>query len=68
MAAIVVLLSHAKAADGGVRIGMFGDKFTLNGTPTFLLGASYFDAYGWNLSDLDALQARKLNLIRIFLD
>jgi Cellulase (glycosyl hydrolase family 5) len=68
MAAIVFLLSHAKAAAGSVRIGVSGDKFTLNGTPTFLLGASYFDAYGWNPSDLDALQARKFNLIRIFLD
>jgi hypothetical protein len=45
------------------KIGISGDKFTINGTPTFLLGASYFDAYGWNISDLDCLAARKFNLI-----
>ena len=50
------------------KIGISGDQFTINGTPTFLLGASYFDAYGWNISDLDGLAARKFNLLRIFLD
>jgi hypothetical protein len=50
------------------RLGIAGDKFSLNGTPTFLLGASYFDALGWKASDFDALAARRFNLIRIWMD
>ncbi|MEK7555713.1 MAG: peptidoglycan-binding protein [Patescibacteria group bacterium] len=49
-------------------LGISGDKFTINGTPTFLLGVSYFDALDWRTSDLDGLHARGFNLIRIFLD
>jgi hypothetical protein len=36
--------------------------------PTFLLGVSYFDGRSWRTDDLDALQARRFNLIRIWLD
>ncbi len=50
------------------KLGIFADKFTIGGKPTFLLGVSYFDALGWSDADLDALQARRFNLIRIFLD
>jgi hypothetical protein len=50
------------------RIGIAGDKFTINGQPTFLLGISYFDAVHWRLSDLDRLAELNFNLIRIFLD
>lgn len=49
-------------------LGIAGTKFTIGGEPTFLLGVSYFDAVGWQQADLDALQARRFNLIRIFLD
>jgi hypothetical protein len=50
------------------RVGLSGDRFTLNGQPTFLLGVSYFDGANWHVSDLDALAARRFNLIRIWLD
>jgi len=52
----------------GPVVGIDGDKFTLNGVPTFLLGVSYFDVLGWKASDFDMLAARKFNLIRIWLD
>jgi len=50
------------------RIGVSGDRFTLDGVPTFLLGVSYFDGKNWHASDLDQLAARSFNLIRIWLD
>jgi hypothetical protein len=53
---------------GPVSVGISGDRFTVNGTPTFLLGVSYFDASNWTLADLDGLAARRFNLIRIWLD
>ena len=49
-------------------IGVSGDRFTINGQSTFLLGVSYFDAGYWRVSDLDGLAQRKFNLIRIWLD
>lgn len=52
----------------GPQIGVSGDKFTIDGREKFLLGVSYFDVLGWKTSDLDALQARKFNLARIFTD
>lgn len=52
----------------GPLVGIAGDRFTLNGVPTFLLGVSYFDALGWKTSDFDMLAARKFNLIRVWLD
>lgn len=50
------------------RLGIAGDRFSINGTPTFLLGVSYFDALGWKASDFDELAARQFNLIRIWMD
>jgi hypothetical protein len=50
------------------QIGIAGDKFTVDGRQTFLLGVSYFDARGWRASDLDALAARRFNLIRVWCD
>ncbi|WP_143755447.1 hypothetical protein [Gloeocapsopsis sp. IPPAS B-1203] len=50
------------------RVGIAGDKFTINGQPTFLLGVSYFDAVHWRESDLDRLAEYNFNLIRVFLD
>ena len=48
--------------------GVSGDRFTINGTPTFLIGVSYFDATGWKTSDLDGFASRGINLIRIWLE
>lgn len=52
----------------GPKLAIAGERFTLNGKPTFLLGVSYFDGRFWRASDLDALAARRFNLIRIWLD
>ena len=51
-----------------VSFGVSGDRFTINGTPTFLVGVSYFDATGWKTSDLDGFASRGINLIRIWLE
>jgi hypothetical protein len=58
--------SAGQAAE--TKVGLSGDRFTVNGKPTFLLGASYFDGKNWHASDLDALAAKQFNLIRIWLD
>lgn len=69
LACAVPTLPAADAhATAGSTLGISGDRFTLGGQPRFLLGVSYFDAVGWQASDLDAFQARRFNLIRIFLD
>ncbi|MCR4330446.1 MAG: peptidoglycan-binding protein, partial [Patescibacteria group bacterium] len=49
-------------------LGISGDKFTINSTPTFLLGVSYYDALGWRATDLDGLSSRGFNLIRVWID
>ena len=49
-------------------LGLSGESFTINGSPTFLLGVSYFDGYNYHLSDLDRLRDDGYNLIRIWLD
>ena len=51
-----------------VSFGVSGDRFTINETPTFLIGVSYFDATGWKTSDLDGFASRGINLIRIWLE
>jgi hypothetical protein len=48
--------------------GVSGDQFTINGTPTFLLGVSYFQALDWKQSDIEGLASRGYNCIRIFLE
>ncbi len=53
---------------GAVTIGVSGDRFTLNGTPGFLLGVSYFDAKNWHASDLDEIHHLGFNSIRIWID
>jgi hypothetical protein len=50
------------------RLGISGDNFTINGTPTFLLGVSYFQALNWHQSDIDALDSKGYNWIRIWLE
>jgi hypothetical protein len=64
----IVRDGSSTSAQASGALGISGDKFTICGQPTFLLGVSYFDAIGWRMEDLDALQARRFNLIRIFLD
>ncbi len=49
-------------------VGLSGGNFTVNGPEKFLLGVSYYDALNWHTSDLDSLQQRGFNLIRIMLD
>ena len=58
----------APVGGSATRLGVTGDQFTINDQATFLLGVSYYHGRGWKLSDLDALQARGINLIRIFLE
>lgn len=43
-------------------------RFAINGTETLLIGVSYFDAVRYRESDLTALQADGINLIRTTLD
>jgi hypothetical protein len=57
------------APGGGVpRVGLSGDKLTINGQPAFLLGVSYFDAVAWRVADLNEFANRRFNLIRIWCD
>ena len=53
---------------GAMQLGIEGDRFTIDGVPTFLLGVSYFDGRNFHIEDLDELAARRFNLIRIWLD
>ncbi|MGH8628445.1 MAG: hypothetical protein ACREYC_25325, partial [Gammaproteobacteria bacterium] len=66
--AFLALLCFQSPAFGATTLGVSGDKFTINGKETFLLGVSYFDAFNWRVSDLDELSARGYNLIRVWLD
>ncbi len=66
--AVVELLRQAAPPPGGITLRISDDKFTINGSKTFLLGVSYFDALSWKTSDLDELARRGYNLIRIWLD
>lgn len=65
-----VTLQAAALQNGSLSplLGISGDAFTINEQPTFLLGVSYFDALGYKDSDLDELESRGFNLIRIWLD
>jgi len=51
-----------------IRVGIDADRFTIDGTPAFLLGVSYFDARNWKQSDIDALAALGFNNVRIWLE
>jgi hypothetical protein len=69
IAAFVLLFPLCSGgAAPGPRVGISADRFTIDGRPTFLLGASYFDVLGYKESDLDGLAARGFNLVRIWLD
>ncbi len=59
----------ANSGDGTV-LGMQGTRFTLNGRPTFLLGASYYGGLGapeaFVRQDLDDLGRRGFNWLRVW--
>ncbi|MCI0560273.1 MAG: hypothetical protein MN733_17440, partial [Nitrososphaera sp.] len=66
--AFLAVLFFQTPVFGATNLGISGEKFTINGNETFLLGVSYFDAFNWRVSDLDELSARGYNLIRVRLD
>ncbi|MBI4000500.1 MAG: cellulase family glycosylhydrolase [Nitrospira defluvii] len=69
MAALIGSLVLLSPSAHAVTLGTNASgQFTLNGTPTFLLGTSYYDALRWHQSDLDDLHVRGFNLIRVMLD
>ena len=51
-----------------VTVGISGDKVTLDGVPTKMLGLSYFDGKHWHAEDLDDFSAMGYNLIRVIAD
>jgi hypothetical protein len=52
------------------KLGIDGNRFTLDGTPTFLLGMSYYGALGapeeFIQRDMDDLEARGFNWVRVW--
>ena len=64
------------SATGGVSVagttwlGIAGDRFTINGEPTFLFGISYYGALGasqdFMMRDLDDMQRYGINWIRVW--
>ena len=63
-------INTAQAQVAGLTLGVSGDRFTLNGTPQFLLFVSYFDAMAASDAILDSdfsqLQSLGFSGIRIF--
>jgi hypothetical protein len=55
---------------GTTRLGIAGDRFTINGKPTFLFGISYYGALGASreamIRDLDDMQRNGFNWIRVW--
>lgn len=43
-------------------------KFAIAGVPKFLIGVSYYDGINYHTTDLDALSAKGINLLRVFCD
>jgi predicted amidohydrolase len=62
------MTSHAGAS--AAELGIQATQFTLNGTPTFLLGLSYYGALGAREEtvrrDLDGLQQHGFNWLRVW--
>jgi hypothetical protein len=69
--AIFAVLFALGVGNAGPVLGIDGERFTLDGKPTFLPGASYYGALGvedarvWE-KDLDDLIARGFNWIRVW--
>ena len=65
------LLSLASAQSrASIRLAVQGTRFTLNDTPTFLYGISYYGGLGatkeQSLADLDRIKSLRLNWIRVW--
>jgi hypothetical protein len=58
------------ATKPATRLGIAGTRFTVNGTPTFLLGLSYYGALGaapeTAARDLDEIQRRRFQWLRVW--
>ncbi len=70
MSTIAILLSCLAAAQGPV-LGIEGTRFTLDGTPTFLLGISYYAALAIEdeavlAEDLDTMKQHGFNWVRVW--
>jgi hypothetical protein len=67
---MVLALGAATIAAGATELGIRGERFTLGGRPTFLLGISYYGALGapeaFVQKDLDDMQRYGLNWIRVW--
>jgi hypothetical protein len=72
---VVLLIAFANAGAADVLpsrtvLGVDGNRFTLNGQPQFLLGASYYGGLGAGdearRADFDKLQQRGFNWIRVW--
>lgn len=62
-----IVYATALSAGGATSLTINSSgKFVLNGTQTFLLGISYFDALSYRTADIDAIAANGFNNIRIF--
>lgn len=61
-------INHGLFAQSNTILGIAGDRFTVNGNPTFLLGVSYFDGRNYHESDLVSFGAKGFNLVRVWLD
>lgn len=61
---------HAKTLEPQAVLGCEGDRFTIDGKPTFLLGISYYSALGASeefvTADLDDLRAAGFNWLRVW--
>ena len=68
LAVIAVLFAAMPAS--ATELGIDGTRFTIDGEPTFLLGASYYGGLGASdealKADLDALQKAGFNWIRVW--
>jgi hypothetical protein len=68
--ALALILAAVPVAAGATELGVEGERFTLDGKPTFLLGISYYGALGapqaFVEKDLDDMQRYGLNWIRVW--
>jgi hypothetical protein len=68
--ALVVSVVLASASGADTRVGIEGTRFTVDGTPTFLWGMSYYAALGAPEEtvrrDLDEMRRRGFNWVRVW--
>ncbi len=67
---LAVVLACWVTAAGATELGVEGERFTLDGEPTFLLGISYYGALGASdefiEKDLDEMRRYAVNWIRVW--